>query len=334
MDTKGDTLACVAKTKKMNNNGKSLDLNVNANAIDNHLLSDIMFDNHGGKVHLKGTLSSMADFVNDFDGQQKVNITMLPSQFQLNDTVWQVESSGISIAKRNININHLVIGNGTQNISISGVATNTPTDAITVQLNDINMSHLSNIFHFKNVDFGGYVTGTARVSSLFNIPEAIANLQIKDFRFVDGRIGDMDLTVNWDSQDKKLYLNGIADDDGYFTMIDGDISLSPVELDLNVHADGTSLQFIERFCGSFMKDIDTRLYGDLRIFGPNKMFNLEGKMVAVGNISLPALNTTYLMKHDTITLVPDHILFSADTIMDRYGNQAIVNGELTILTPS
>lgn len=329
LDTRGDTLACVAKTKKMNNNGKSLDLNVNANAIDNHLLSDIMFDNHGEKVHLKGTLSSMTDFVKGIDGQQKVNITMLPSQFQLNDTVWQVESSGISIAKRNININHLVIGNGTQNISISGVATNTPTDAITVQLNDINMSHISNIFHFKNVDFGGYVTGTARVSSLFNIPEAIANLQIKDFRFVDGRIGDMDLTVNWDSQDKKLYLNGIADDEGYLTMIDGDISLSPVELDLNVHADGTSLQFIERFCGSFMKNIDTRLYGDLRIFGPNKMYNLEGKMVAVGNISLPALNTTYLMRHDTITLVPDHILFSADTLVDRYGNQAVVNGELT-----
>lgn len=326
--TKGDTLACVAKTKKINNDGKALDLDVNANAIDNRLFSNITFDNHGEKVHLKGTLSGMAEFVNGFGGQQTVNISMLPSQILLNDTAWQMESSGISIAKQNININHLAIGNGTQHIAISGSATSNPADAITVQLNDINMLYLSNLFHFKNVDFGGHVTGTARVSSLFNIPEATADLQVKDFRFVDGRMGDMVLTANWDSQDKKIYIDAIADDEGYHTLIDGNIALSPVELDLNVHSQGTSLQFIERFCGSFMRNVDTRLYGDLRIFGHNKQFNLEGKMVADGNISLPTLNTTYLMKHDTITLVPDHIIFNENTISDKYGNQAVINGEV------
>lgn len=329
LKTKGDTLSCITKTNKVNSNGRPLYLNVNANALNNRLFSDITFDNHGKKVHLKGTLSSMAEFVNGYGGQQIVNISMLPSQLLLNDTVWHVESSGISLAKRNININHLVIGNGDQHITVSGSATGNPADAITMQLHDINMSYLSSVLHFKKVDFGGHVTGTARMSSLFSTPEAVADLQIKDFRFADGRIGDMDLTVNLDAQEKKLHLDGLATDDGYLTKVDGNIALSPLYLDINIHSDGTPLQFLERFCGTFMKNIEARAYGNLRIFGPNKIFNLEGQMVAEGDITLPALNTTYHMMRDTITLKPDHILFSADTIADRYGNLAFINGEVT-----
>ena len=329
LKTNGDTLCCDAKTKKIGNDGRPLDLNVKANAVDNCIFSDITFDNHGEKVHLKGTVSSMAEFVNNIGGQQTVNINMLPSQILLNDTAWHVESSGISLAKRNININHLVIGNGDQHITVSGSATGNPADAITMQLHDINMSYLSSVLHFKKVDFGGHVTGTARMSSLFSTPEAVADLQIKDFRFVDGRIGDMDLTVNLDAQEKKLHLDGLATDEGYLTKVDGNIALSPLYLDINIHSDGTPLQFLERFCGTFMKNIEARAYGNLRIFGPNKIFNLEGQMVAEGDITLPALNTTYHMMHDTITLKPDHILFSADTIADRYGNLAFINGDVS-----
>lgn len=329
LNTIGDTLYCSVKTQKENDNGRPLELKLKAKGADNQLFSDINFDNHGEKVRLRGTLSTLANYADDLTGHQEINLSMLPSQIFLNDTLWHVASSGVTIAKKDIRIDNLVIGNGRQNITVSGKATESPMDAINLRLHEVNMSYLSSILHVRNVDFGGSVTGDARLTSLFNEPQAIANLNVDDFRFVDGRIGEMKLDVDWNAHDKMINLNGVADDDGNKTKVDGNIVLSPLELNIQIHADGTPIQFLERYCGSFLNDVKARVKGDIRIFGPSKNINLEGKVIADGAISLPALNTTYTMVNDTITLIPDHILFSADTIVDKHGNIGTVNGEVT-----
>jgi len=327
--TYGDTLQCEARTQKRQNDDTTIDLKVNAKAADNTILSDIQFDNHGKKAALNGTLSSLAKFDVDNKGLKTIDIKMMPSTIMLNDDAWQVNSSDIRISNKQVNVDHLTIGNGNQHITINGNATDKADDFLTVDIQDLDFGYLFNILHVRNVDFSGHITGQARLFSLFSTPEANAQLQIADFKFVDGRIGDMIIDAQWNAHDKALALDGFANDEGNTTKIDGKIDLSPLHLDLKIHSDGTPLQFIERYCGSFLSNVKARGYGDVRIFGPSKNINMEGKMVVHGDLTMSSLNTTYTMQHDTITLRPDHLIFHADTITDAYGNIGIVNGEVT-----
>ena len=179
------------------------------------------------------------------------------------------------------------------------------------------------------MDFGGHISGNAFVTSVYDKPKAEADLQIDNLQFVDGRIGDLDIDVVWNTKDNRIELNGIATDGtAGSTDINGYVALSPGEINIDFGTNGTPLYFLKRFCGSFMSDIDTRINGHVRLFGPLSDINLEGKAVANGTIGVKSLNTTYTLSNDTITLVPDHILFDHAVIHDQEGHSGDVTGSV------
>ncbi len=328
LETVSDTLKGHASISKMQNDGRPLNLTLHSKAIDQHVESEILFDNNKSRHSLKGALLANADFFTDAQHGQTTHIQILPSDIHLYDTSWEVQPSELFLSKKRIEIDDFSVGNGEQQLTLTGAITDNPSDSIHAQLRNIDLSFLSGILNVRGVDFGGYISGRASVSSVYDSPEAEARLLIDDFRFVDGRIGEMDLKAAWNSKDNQILLHGLADDQGHQTQVDGHIGLSPGELELNIGVDGTPLQFVERFCGSFMKDVKARAYGHVRIFGPLSNINMEGKVVADGDLSISSLNTTYTLHHDTIRLEPDHIYFTADTILDRHGHRGLVNGEV------
>ena len=328
IETVNDTLKGDVRISKIQAGGQPLDLTLNAQAINQHLHSALSFDNNKGRNTLKGTLVASADFFNDATDGHTTHIQFHPSEVYVYDTSWEVQPSDVLIAKKKIAVDHFSVGNGEQNITLTGSITDHLSDSLHADLKNIDLSFLSGILHVRGIDFGGNITGKASVASVYTSPEAQAQLMIEDFRFVDGRIGEMDLRARWNSKDNTIQINGLADDKGYLTYIDGHVGLSPGELELNIHPQGTPLQFVERFCGSFMKDVEARAYGDVRIFGPLSNINLEGQVVARGDLSVSSLNTTYTLHNDTIRMVPDHIYFISDTIIDREGHLGFVNGEV------
>ena len=58
------------------------------------------------------------------------------------------------------------------------------------------------------------------------------------------------------------------------------------------------------------------------------MLNLTGKIEANGSLDITSLNTTYYLKNDIVTFIPNEIRFENDSIYDRNGNIGIVNGTL------
>ncbi len=326
--TENDTLKGQAQISKIQNDGQPLDLQVNIQSAHEHLLSELLFDNNKGRHALKGKLVASADFLDDEAHGRSTHIKFFPSDIYLYDTSWEVQPSEVLIGKKRIEVDHFAVGNGEQQIMLNGAITEDPSDSIHAELQNIDLAFLSGILNVRGIDFGGNITGKASVSSVYHAPVAQARLLIDDFRFVDGRIGEMDLKASWSSKDNQIVLDGLADDKGYQTKVDGHVGLSPGDIELNIHAMGTPLQFVERFCGSFMKDVEARCYGDLRIFGPLSDINLEGVAVADGQLSISSLNTTYTLRRDTIKLVPNHIYFVSDTITDRHGHLGFVNGEV------
>lgn len=327
--TIGDTLKAEGMLKKMKDDGKSFDLSLNAAAIDNHLTSNIAFNNHGEKRRLYGSLSLDTRFFRSERGTPSAHMIVHPSQIFINETPWEVEPSDIIYTDNKLIIDHFSVGNGEQNIVVAGIATKNTEDTVAIHLNKVDVEYLSGLLAVKSVEFGGKMSGDAYLTSVFDKTTATAQLNVDSFTFVDGRLGTLYVNADWNKHNNKININGLTDDGPFANMrILGDISLSPGHLNLNLNLANTRIEFLETFLKSTVCDVEARATGNLHIFGPLKNINLEGSVVANGDIGIKSLNTVYTMRNDTVRLFPNHIQFRADSVFDKNGHSAVINGDV------
>ena len=95
---------------------------------------------------------------------------------------------------------------------------------------------------------------------------------------------------------------------------------------MSIGTNNTQIDFLETYIGSFLDNIRARASGNIRVFGPLKNVNIEGQVVANGDISVAPLNVTYTLKNDTVTFYPNIITFKNNTIKDHQNGSAIING--------
>ena len=329
MTTRNDTLFVDANAIKMQEDGDQIDLAIQANASSNILGADLAIVTQDDKHMLHGNLSSMTEFVVDSHGHLSADVQTRSSQIFIYDIPWQVEPSHLQLSSDEVMIDRFLVRNNNQYVKVSGALTANPNDTISVDLNHLNAEFLSDMLDVKGVDFGGMISGQAMLTSVYDTPNATAHLNIDDFKFSNGRIGEMEIEASWNQTDNQIVINGHATDNGQGTTdVNGHIGLSPGDIDITIIPDGTPLSFLETYCSSFISDISLRGKGHLRLFGPLSNINLEGQVVGNGNVTVSSLNTQYKLVNDTVTLIPNHILFKDAAIYDREGHVGIVNGSV------
>lgn len=165
------------------------------------------------------------------------------------------------------------------------------------------------------------------MKSLFNQPDAYAKLDINDFLFENGPLGVLHAFVNYNKVDEQIDIKAVADEDkGNQTIIDGYVSPKRNYIDLGITAVGTNMKFMESFCGSFMDNIEARASGKVNVVGDLSNINLVGDIEATGKMHMTQLNTEYHFEKLKAHAIPDDILLRNDTIYDRNGHIAIVDG--------
>ena len=328
VSTPNDTLQAHLNINKIMERGNRLAIDVNANAIDNHLSTNLNFTNRS-RHPFKGQIVADAEFFKSSEGHNTTHVTINPSKVVIGDTIWNVMPGDITYSKNHLAINNVAIKHGNQHVIINGMATKSPTDSIVVDLKDVNVNYILNLVDFHSVEFGGLATGKAYASNVFDKPEASAHLTVNKFTFEDGRLGVLSADAHLNHEDEQIDIHAIANDGpGQQTYIDGYVSPQRSFIDLSIAAHNSNAEFLQSFCGSFMNDINVRVNADLRLSGPLSHMNLVGEGIADGFVTITPLNTTYALRNDTIHLIPDEIIFENDTIYDINGNIGIVNGSL------
>lgn len=326
--TQNDTLRAIVRTDKTDNGEHGLSVDLDIRAADDKLAANIMWDLQEG-TPLHGTLNTEADFHNTFNGKTAARVTINKSEMTIDRTDLEIQPSEIIYSDNALVINNFKISNNSQYLTINGTVTKNENDSLTVDMHNIDVGYVLDLINFHSVKFSGYASGRSTIKSLFSTPDARADIRVEKFRFENGRMGTLYANVAYDTNDKQININAVADDGSDAqTVISGYVSPERNYIDLGIEANGTRLEFLENFCGSFMGNVNARGNGHCRVFGDLKYINLEGKMVADGKFDIKPLNTTYTLRHDTITMVPDEIVFKNDTIYDIYGHGGIVNGAL------
>lgn len=323
-----DVLEAFAHLQQVGKNDGGTYWNIHALAEDNKLHTLLSFENNG-KSNFSGIINTEANFYNNHHGMATANINIQPSTIAIGDSVWHVKPASINYYENHLTVNHLSVEHNKQHIIINGEATPNANDTLTVDLHDVDVSYILNLINFHSVEFAGKATGLAHISSLFGKPDMRGDLWVRDFKFEDGRMGILTANVALNHQKEQLDIDATAfDENDSRTYIHGYISPQRNYIDLNIKANNTRGEFIESFCGSFMRNTNLRINGNVRVFGDLSEVNLEGNAIADGSIDIKPLNTTYTLEACPVKLVPDEIRLANCNIMDRNGNRGVVNGAI------
>lgn len=329
VESPSDTLKADIRIKKLADRGKYMALHLNAGASDNHLNTSLSFSNNE-RHPLKGIINSSTVFAKDEEGVSTAYIDVLPSRATIGDTTWHVAPSSIIYSKNKLQVNSFSVSHDNQMLAINGTATKSEKDSLLVTLNDIDVSYVLNLVNFHSVDFLGMASGEARIAGAFSEkPLLSADVIVKDFKFETGRMGTLYANVGYNHEEGNIEINAVAkDEDNRWTDINGYVSPKHNYIDLAIDAHRTRAEFMESFCGSFMDNVNADINGNVNVVGPLNNINLVGKAVVDGSVRLSALNTTYWMRGDSVTFVPDEIKFKGDTLYDRNGNIGIMTGSI------
>ncbi|MCF0197483.1 MAG: hypothetical protein HUK03_09725, partial [Bacteroidaceae bacterium] len=204
-----------------------------------------------------GNISFTGTPYKDAHDKQAFRVQIEPSQLIINDTVWYVRPSEIDYHGGKLDVNNLGAYTQDRHLNISGTASKSLTDTLTVDLGKINISYILGIVNFHSVEFAGDATGRVYASALFDMPKANAFLHIHNFTFNDAPLGNMDVFGNYGDHGKSIYLDANIQDvpNDHQTRVLG--TVTPGEgpgtgLELNVRTRRFNLAFILPFSGYFV----------------------------------------------------------------------------------
>lgn len=329
VSTDNDTLKARAALRMSDDASAGPRYELRAAAFNNRLHTLLGYDNASATLPLRGTINAETLFFRD-DGQaDAAHVTVHPSEVQVGDSTWHVEPSDIVYTQNRLLVDHFAISHGRQHIAVSGKATASSADSLLVDLNDVDVSYILNLVNFHSVDFAGRASGRAVLSSVFAHPSAKARLQVAGFRFEDGEMGTLHADVEYNKATKTIELRSVADDGpGVTTRIDGYVAPSDDDIRLAICADGTRLEFLKGFCGSFLDNIQANGYGEVDLIGPLSRPNLTGSLRARGSVRVSPLNTVYSFDNLRVEARPNEIAFPGDTLYDRDRHIGILSGVL------
>ena len=292
-----------------------------AAAADNNLSTLLYYANQSSKLPITGKIDARTQFFTSDNGATGVHVTVNPSEIMLGEKKWLLNPADIIYRKNELTVDMLNFSHGDQHIIINGKATPQASDSIVADLKDVDVAYILNLVNFHSVDFAGKASGKAVVKSIFQTPEAYANLDVKDFVFENGPLGTLHAKAAYDNQEGQINIDATAEDGPeHLTVINGYVSPKRNYIDLGIEAHNTSLKFMENFCGSFLNNVEAWCKGKLNVVGDLKNINLVGDVVAHGRMHMKQLGTDYTFNHLRAHAIPDDIQFEGDSIYDSHYN--------------
>lgn len=306
-------------------------LMLEANAADNRIDTDLawIFDrvkNYRGEVSLSTALERTAD------NGTKVHVDVNPSTFIVNDTTWQVDAGSLEYLPKRLVVNDLAVHRPGQYVNISGTASESENDVLTIDLEDINLDYVFDSLNTNYVVFGGNASGKLQVSELFTSHPYLRTdaLDVKSLTYNYSLLGDARIRSWWDNVEKRVQMNVlIRDEKQQVADVDGSIWVTRDSLSFGFDANHLNVGFLKPFMAAFCDSVSGHATGYAKLYGTFKDINLIGKVYADNvKMKIDVTNTEYTAS-DTVLLTPGKIHLDNITLRDRDGHTGILNGYVT-----
>ena len=206
-----------------------------------------------------------------YAGKPLIDMHILPSVFQLKDSVYTLSDSRIAycVADTTLGVHNFDMHASNQYIRADGMASSHIEDSLHIELGNIDAGYvLPFVLPEKNFKLGGNLTGWATLYGLFSTPVFEADVRLDSARMNDMYTGTAIATVGLDKQTKNVLIDGrVVMDDKQIASVDGTVRAKQHQWEINVHSDSVPLNFIDHWTDGILENICGYAVGEVRIFG-------------------------------------------------------------------
>lgn len=274
----------------------------------------------------RGSVDISATFPRDINGKHGLNAWIAPTDLIIADTTWCIQPGTVSYHSGITTVSNLSLSQGTERwLRINGRISPNPEDSLIVSLHRINLEYVMNLINFHDVDFSGDASGTVCMKTMGTNPWVDGILDVENWNFNNAPLGQMKAHLNWGETHQHLSIEADMDDASvqHKTHVSGYIGLTGNKftnsIDLKVRTQNFNLAFLNKFTTGILDDIQGRVSGFCRIYGPLRKIDLDGDMlINKAHMGLPMLGTDFFIKNDSVRMRPGHIAFDVLAI-DPYG---------------
>lgn len=277
----------------------------------------------------KADLSASALFVEEKKDKGKpelrTEITLNESPVYVNDSLWYIEPSSITVHENKIDIDNFILAHAQQFLHLDGTISHEAQDTLRMNLQQIELSYIFDVLGIPVLQFGGEATGSFVINDVYDSRMLNTDLMVHNFSFNKTQLGLLSLYSEWDdTQQGILMLGSIYKNDSTFTDVNGYIfPVKPKEgLSLHFDANDIDISFLQPFLKNVASGLQGRGFGHVHLYGPFHELTVEGDTyVKDAGMGIDFLNTYYTFS-DSIILDPTSINIKDARIFDKYGNSA------------
>ncbi len=299
----------------------ALDAHTDADSVFTDLVWGADGDSHQGDVKGKLTIR----------GTESIDFLFGQSTVRVYSDTWNIQAgSEISMDSTRFEVPLFRMVNGIQEMSVSGIVSDHPSDEIRADLTSFNLAVL-NPFLGDDTRLSGLLSGTSTLRDVYHTLISDNDLYLIDFGINDYLIGDICVESSWDHTAKQLRLAGDLEKDkfkslqfdGFYTPEDTE---SPLQLDVVVEE--LDLQFINAFLDKEVLGLRGFATGEIEVTGTFADPALEGAaFLKDAWVTVPYLNCSFKVL-DRIGIEPDMFTFDYIQIADEEGNPGRLTGQL------
>jgi len=302
------------------------DINASLMAFEDIVRGKYDWQNDAGDI--SGKAKTLSQFFRYDKKQGLKSMTLIDStNIIINGVPWHIAITDIRTDMGKVTVTALKARNDNQYLSLDGIISSDSTDVLKMSLHNIDLYRTLSLLHINSIQLGGTASGNLSVAGITGSPSFHGSFSVDNFMFLDSYHGHLEATCYWDELLKRVMLTGHMSESGISnTTLSGFYVPKDKTIDVRIDAGRTDLHFLNKWTGSVFKEMSGRAIGNLRIFGTLPHLDLEGQtIIEDGRFVQSAVNSTFLIKRDTLWFEPGRMLFRNVQFYDEYGHDGVMN---------
>ncbi|HZG00485.1 MAG TPA: hypothetical protein VEY71_05755, partial [Chitinophagales bacterium] len=297
---------------------------INASVQNDALVFNVKADGESdsNRVVVDGTLMGNAD---------SLKLQLSTSDVVLQGQQWQIQDSNLIVyAKDKLRVQNLVFSTAGQSVSVH-TAKSPDGDEVVVGFSNLELGTFYRYFKIEDYDASGVINGSAKLINPFTALRFESNFSINNFVFNNDTIRRITAVAGYDRAVDRVNIDVKAKDSKYDFEAVGAYKPSEEknQLDVKVEVLKFRLPVLEKYLGEYISSVQGLSYGSLQLSGTPEAPVLLGSLAVKDcNVRVNYLQTEYFFNDETVTFSENFIDLEEMIVNDRFGNQAILGGEI------
>jgi hypothetical protein len=294
---------------------------------NNDVLDSKLVWNNFGSVSYSGSVNTSARFFKQ-KGSPHIEVSVKPTRLYLADTLWQINSSLVTIDSTVVQVNKLKLSNGNQSITFDGSVADNQDDKLNLLFNQIDLKALDRIIA-GGLDLKGVLNGNLSLLDVYHRPLFLADLKIDGLGMLDQKFGDASIQSRWDRDNEEINADLIVHS-GAENSLQAYGIYNPAKDSLSIYTNFNhfSILILQPLMGSSFSGFHGDASGKVRIYGSPDHIMHDGALYASNaGLMISDLQVNYNL-NDSVKFFHDQIIFPDIRINDDFGNTGTFSGTI------